>query len=177
MTEPDASSTPVITSAADFYVQALAIEMEAAERYTLLAEQMEVHNNRVIADIFRKMAEIEEKHRDEIAQKAGGALAAGLPASFSWIRPDGPEAMDFRHLHYLMTPYHALTLARHNEERAVEFFEAIERNTADPEIKAAAAEMAAEERKHVAWVDEWLTQYPPPASGWDDDPDPPRNLD
>jgi rubrerythrin len=177
MTDPDAPWIPTITSVAEFYAQALAIEIEAAERYILLAEQMEVHNNREIAAIFRKMAEAENTHRDEIALKAGGALAAGLPASFSWICPDGPEVKGFQDVHYLMTPYHALKLARHNEECAVKFFDAIAQSAADPEIKAAAAEMAAEERKHVAWVDEWLTQHPPPPAGWDDDPDPPRHLD
>jgi rubrerythrin len=177
MTDPDAPCLPPLTSVAEFYAQALAIEAEAAERYILLAEQMEVHNNREIALIFRKMAEAENKHREQIAIKAGGVLAAGLPASFSWLRPDGPEVHGFQDVHYLMTPYHALLLARHNEERAVEFFEAIVETTSDPQIKAAAAELAAEERMHVAWVDDWLTQYPPPPPGWDDDPDPPRYFD
>ncbi len=39
---------------AEFFAQALAIEVEAAERYTLLADQMDVHDNQHIAAIFSK---------------------------------------------------------------------------------------------------------------------------
>ena len=53
-------------SVAEFFAQALAIEIEASERYELLADQMDVHNNREIAAIFRKRAAIEAHHRDVI---------------------------------------------------------------------------------------------------------------
>jgi rubrerythrin len=164
---------PKLANIAEFFAQALAIEVEATERYNLLADQMDVHNNREIAAIFRKMAVIEGEHRNEIARRAGDALVAGRPASFSWIGPDGPEAIDCDDVHYLMTPHRALMLARFNEERAVRYFEAIAAAATDPQIAAFAAEMAAEERDHVVWVDQWLEQIAPDEPGWDDDPDPP----
>ena len=164
---------PKLDNIAEFFAQALAIEVEATERYNLLADQMDVHNNREIAAIFRKMAVIEGEHRNEIARRAGDALVAGRPASFSWIGPDGPEAIDCDDVHYLMTPHRALMLARFNEERAVRYFEAIAAAATDPQIAAFAAEMAAEERDHVVWVDQWLEQIAPDEPGWDDDPDPP----
>jgi rubrerythrin len=170
---PTPVKPPTLNSVAEFFAQALAIETEATERYTLLADQMEVHNNQEIAAIFRKMAQIEAEHRDEVARRAGGALVAGRPASFSWIGPDGPETIDFEDVHYLMTPHRALTLARFNEERAVRYFEAIAAAATDPEIAAFAAEMADDERKHVAWVDQWLTESKPDDADWDEDPDPP----
>ncbi len=164
---------PKFNSVAEFFAQALAIEVEATERYNLLADQMEVHNNREIAAIFRKMALIEAEHRNEIARRAGDALVGGRPASFSWTGPDGPEAIDFEDIHYLMTPYRALMLARFNEERAVKYFEAIAAAAIDPQIAAFAAEMAADERNHVIWVDQWLGQFAPDEPGWDDDLDAP----
>jgi rubrerythrin len=165
---------PTFSSVAEFFAQALAIEVEAAERYTLLADQMDVHNNREIAEIFRKMAAIESEHRDEVARRAGDALVEGQPASFSWIRPDGPETTELDQLHYLMTPRQALLLARHNEERAVSYFEAIAGAATDPAIATFAREMAEEERQHVVWVDQWLAKYPAADKpGWDEDPDPP----
>lgn len=170
---PPSIKPPKLNSIAEFFAQALAIEMEATERYTLLADQMEVHNNREIAEIFRKMALIEAEHRDEVARRAGDALVAGRPASFSWTGPDGPETIDFEDVHYLMTPYRALTLARFNEERAAKYFEDIAAAATDPEIAAFAAEMAEEERSHVAWVDQWLEKFKPDDPGWDEDPDPP----
>jgi rubrerythrin len=164
---------PDFGSIAEFFAQALAIEMEAAERYTLLADQMDVHNNREIAEIFRKMASIESEHRDAVARRAGDALVDGQPATFSWIRPDGPETTELEELHYLMTPRQALMLARHNEERAVNYFQAIAAMATDPAISAFAKEMAEEERQHVIWVDQWLMKYPSDEPGWDEDPDPP----
>jgi rubrerythrin len=164
---------PKLNSVAEFFAQALAIEVEATERYDLLADQMEVHNNREIAAIFRKMALIEAEHRDEIARRAGDALVADRPASFSWISPEGPEATNCEDVHYLMTPHQALMLARFNEERAAQYFEAIAAATNDPQIAAFAAEMAADERKHLIWVDQWLEQFPPDEPGWDEDLDPP----
>jgi rubrerythrin len=164
---------PKFDSVAEFFAQALAIEVEAAERYDDLADQMETHNNNKIAAIFRKMAKIEGLHRDEIARRAGDALVGGRPASFSWLAPEGPEAIDFSELHYKMTPRQALMLARHNEERAVKYFEEIAAAAANPEIAAFAATMAEDERHHVVLVDKWLEKYDADDPDWDEDLDPP----
>ena len=40
---------------AEVMAQALGIERDAAERYSSLADVMEVHNNREVAELFRKM--------------------------------------------------------------------------------------------------------------------------
>lgn len=157
-------------SVAEFFAQALAIEIEASERYDLLADQMEVHNNREIAEIFRKMARIEAHHRDEIERRAAGALVGGKPATFSWIGPSGPEAIDFEDAHYLMTPQQALRLARINEERAAAYFATIAASAQDAEVRAFAREMAEDERQHVVWVDEWIAKFG--AEEQREDPDP-----
>ena len=164
---------PKFDSVAEFFAQALAIEIEASERYDALADMMEVHNNNKIASIFRKMAKIENVHRKEIARRAGDALVGGRPASFTWTGPEGPETIDFSDLHYLMTPRQALMLARHNEERAVKYYEAISKAATDPEIATIAESMAQDERQHVRWVDEWLEKYEVENVDWDEDPDPP----
>ena len=164
---------PTFESVAEFFAQALAIEIEASERYDDLADQMEVHNNHVIAAIFRKMAQIEGLHRDEIKRRAGDALVGGRPASFSWLAPEGPEAIDFSDVHYKMTPRQALLLARHNEERATRYFEAIAAAATDPEIAAFAATMADDERHHVVLVDQWLDKYDADDPNWAEDLDPP----
>jgi rubrerythrin len=169
-TQPDVAQTWTVE---EFFARALAIEIEASERYTLLAEQMEVHNNREIAGIFRKMAQVESEHRDEIARRAGDAKIDGLKAKFSWTGPAGPEEVDFEAVHYLMTPHQALQLARINEERAVAFFETIAGTALDPKVRAFAAEMADDERQHVVWVDEWIARFGPEDPGRIEDPDPP----
>ena len=168
---------PAFDTIAAFFAQALAIEVEAAERYALLADQMEVHNNAEIAAIFHKMAAVEAEHHSEIARRADEARVAGAPANFRWTSPDGPEAAAFEDAHYLMTPRQALLLARFNEERAVLYFEAIAGAATDPEVAALAAEMARDERSHVMWVDQWLEKFAPDVADWDDDADPQVNSE
>ena len=167
---PDPTS---ISSAAEFYAQALAIEIEASDRYTLLAEQMEVHNNAAVAGVFRRMAELEIQHHDEIRARAGDLLVGGKKARFSWILPDGPEVTEFEKVHYLMSPFQALEIAKRNEQRAAVWFEAVAKHTADPEIKRVAEQLALEEREHVLWVEDWMKKYPPAEAGWDEDWDQP----
>jgi rubrerythrin len=76
-----------------------------------------------------------------------------------------------------MQPYHALKLAEHNEERAAEFFERFAMAKLPAQVRAAALEMAADEREHVRLIREWLVKFPEPAAGWDEDPDPPAVAD
>jgi rubrerythrin len=167
---PDVAS---ICNTAEFYAQALAIEIEASDRYKLLAEQMEVHNNAEVADIFHRMAALEIQHHDEILARTGDLLLGGKKAQFSWILPDGPEVTEFDKVHYLMSPYQALEIAKRNEERAAIWFEAIAKHTADPEIRRVAEQLASEEREHVSWVENWMKRYPPAEPGWDEDWDRP----
>ena len=174
---PGAEESTTFDSVAAFFAQALAIEDEAAERYALLADQMEVHNNAEVAAIFHRMASVEREHRGEIDRRAGDAKIAGDPAQFKWLDPDGPEATAFEDAHYLMTPRRALSLARFNEQRAVDYYEAIAAAATDPRIAAFAAEMAADERKHVTWVDGWMATYAPDEPDWDEDTDPPVNSE
>jgi len=155
---------------ADFIVQALAMEQEAAERYDELADQMEVHNNAEVAQLFRKMADVERKHSERVLGKIPGKAPGARPPISSG---ELPETIPTGEAHYLMAPYHALELALECEQRAQDFFERAERSTRDARVRAAAREMAAEEREHVRLIREWMRRVPKPEPGWDYDPDPP----
>lgn len=160
----------------EFMAYAWAMEVEAADRYSELAEQMATHHNAEVATLFAKLSAIEGKHRDQIAAKMGWTSPPDT-ASFRWETPEGPETTDYGDLHYLMQPYHALKLAEHNEERAAEFFERFASASLPADVSAAALEMAADEREHVRLIREWLAKYPEPDPGWDEDPDPPAVAD
>jgi rubrerythrin len=160
----------------EFMAYAWAMEVEAADRYAELAEQMDTHHNAEVSELFAKLARIEGLHRDQIAAQMGWSRPPDT-ASFRWETPEGPETTDYGDLHYLMQPYHALKLAEHNEERAAEFFERFARAKLPDEVRAAALEMAADEREHVRLIREWLVKFPEPAAGWDEDPDPPAVAD
>lgn len=155
---------------------ACAMEVEAAERYAELAEQMSTHHNREVAELFAKLARIEARHRDQILARMGWSSPPDTSV-FRWETPEGAETTDYGELHYLMQPYHALKLAEHNEQRAVEFFVRFAAARVPPDVRAAAAEMADEERVHVRLIQEWLGRVEPPAANWDDDPDPPAGAD
>lgn len=159
-----------------FMAYACAMEAEAAERYQELADLMAAHNNREIAELFGKLARIEALHRDQIMKQMGWT-AAPPSHTFEWTTPEGPETTDYGDLHYLMQPYHALKLAEHNERRAVEFFAELAAADLPGEVRAAAAEMADEEREHVRLIENWLGKVTAPAGDWAEDPDPPNVVD
>jgi rubrerythrin len=159
---------------AEFMAQAYTMELEATERYTQFAEQLDVHNNRGVAELFRKLAAIEALHARRILEEMGWPSVPDLPAPSAWPEGEGPEAAPLDAVHYLMQPFHALELALDCEQRAQKHFEAIAAGEVPDSVRAAAAEMAEEEREHVRLIREWMARVPRPPADWDHDPDPPR---
>jgi rubrerythrin len=162
---------------ADFMAQAYAMELEANERYAQFAEQLDAHNNRDVADLFRRLSKIEGLHAKRILDEMGWPSLPSLPVPFAGERAEGgegPETAPLDALHYLMQPFHALELALECERRAQRHFEGIAAGKAPKKVRAAAAEMAEEEREHVRLIEAWMARVPRPAAGWDHDPDPPR---
>jgi len=161
----------------EFMGQALAMEQDAAYRYTLFADAMEGHNDDV-AGMFRKMAYYEGEHAKEIMAQMGWTQAPPEPAGgYEWPDLESPEAAPFDEAHYLMGPWHMLQLALAAELRAERFFGELASQTTDPEVRKAALALQAEEREHVDLVRAWLAKVPAPEQGWSDDPDPPRAVD
>ena len=142
----DASAAPA--TLAELMAIALAIENEAVERYGELADVMEAHNNVEVAALFRRMQQIERRHADQIREEMARQRMP-MPASTATMPDaDGPETAAYDDVHYLMQPYHALSIA-----------------------------LAGEEREHVELVRQWLSKVPRPDEDWAIDPDPPRYVD
>jgi rubrerythrin len=158
----------------DFMSRAYAMELEATERYAQFADQLETHNNPEVAQLFRRLAGIEGLHAKRILEEMGWPSVPPLPAAFAWEGVEGPETAPFDAVHYLMQPYHALEIALRCEQQAVGYFEKVAASAAPRRVKEAAAQMAEEEREHVALIREWMAKVPRPQAGWDEDPDPPR---
>jgi rubrerythrin len=157
---------------------AYALEAEASERYSEFADAMETHNNREVAELFRKLARIENLHAEHILEEMGWSKAPPPPSTgWRWEGLEGPETADHTELHYLMQPYHALQIALHNERRAEAFFANLHRKAPSGKVRDAAKEMAAEETEHVRLVEEWLKRTPKPDTDWAIDLDPPRWSD
>ena len=163
---------------AEVMAQALSIEQEAAERYNALADVMEVHNNREVTELFRKMAAIEAKHAQQIMAGMGWKRPEEAPRVTPWWPGgDAPESVPQDEIHYLMTPWHALQLALGAEQRAEAFFAELASNAPTETVRKAALEMRDEEREHVTLIRNWLAKVPRPDEDWAVDPDPPRYLD
>lgn len=160
----------------EFMVKAYEMEIEASERYADFADAMETHNNREVADLFRKMAGIEGKHATQIMAEMGWKVPPP-PGKAKWEDFEGPETVAMDEVHYLMQPYHALTLALASEERAERFFARIAEAATVDSVRKAALELQEEEREHVELIKGWLAKVPKPDRNWADDPDPPRYTD
>jgi len=168
------SSTPSVTSLADLFALAYQIEADAVERYRLLADQMETHNNPELVKVFRDLARAEGIHAKEIQQQAGDIDVVSHARQLGqWKTGESPEEADLSAAHYLMTPWHALHMALAGEKRALAFFNGIVETATDAKIKQMAAEFRKEEVEHVNLVQRLLCKYPAPSESWSEDPDPP----
>jgi rubrerythrin len=162
---------------ADFMARAYAMELEATERYAQFAEQLDTHNNREVAQMFRKLAHIESLHAKRILEEMRWPSMPALPPAYAWESAEGPETAPQDAVHYLMQPYHALEIALRCELQAQAYFEGIAAADVPPAVRAAAIEMADEEREHVRLIRDWMHRVPQPEPGWDEDPDPPRTTE
>jgi len=176
MTEQE--KQPTFTDLRDLLAHAYAIEVDAIDRYNLLADQMEVANSDELAALFRKLASHEEHHAREILERAGDMELPQLKLSEQkWTDAESPEAAAMEDAHYLMTPWHALQMALKAEQRAFDFFDRIVNTTTDNDVRKWAEEFREEEAEHVRLVEDLLKRYPAPDPDWDHDDDPPVILE
>ena len=167
------NDTPAATLE-EFMAQALAMEIEAAQRYAELADTMEMHNNREVGELFRKMAVIEGKHASQIMAQMGWTAVPANARAPAWQGFEPAESVPVEDLHYLIQPWHALQLALAAEQRAESFFAHLVDAVQSEPVRAAARELQEEEREHVELIRAWIAKVPPPDPNWAEDPDPPR---
>jgi len=172
-TAPDAHG---ISSVAELLTIAYRIEADAVERYTMLAEQMQQHNNTELVKVFRDLARAEGIHAEEIRRQAGTIDVVERALQSPWKKGESPEEADLGDAHYLMTPWHALQMALAGEERALDYFQSIVDTASDPKIKEMAEEFVEEEAEHVNLVHRLLRKYPAPPASWSEDSDPPNQA-
>ena len=168
------SCDPRISSLNDLLAIAYQIESDAIERYNLLADQMEMHNNPELVAIFRDLARAEGIHRDEICRLAGNIdVVAHAGRMARWRSGESPEVADLNSAHYLMTPRAALEMALAGEERALAFFKDLLAAAKDPDVIRVTKELVTEESEHVQLCHRLLRRYPASGLRYGDDPDPP----
>ncbi|MFO1398754.1 MAG: ferritin family protein [Burkholderiales bacterium] len=161
------------TTLSEFMALAVQMELEAAARYAELADTMEVHNNREVAGLFRRMATIEAGHAKQVMADMGWTTVPALPDTLTH-GDELPETAPTGELHYLMQPYQALALALECEQRAERFFARLAAVAPEGPVRDAAHTLHEEEREHVELMQAWMAKFPQPDADWADDPDPPR---
>jgi rubrerythrin len=149
----------------DFMARAYAMEQEATERYTEFAERLEGSGDSECAQLFRQLAEVEDRHAKRILVRMGWTSLPALPTAFAWAGSEAPETARLDLAGYLTHPYRALELARRCEFQAQRYFEHIASSGAPHRVREAAAEMAAEERSHAKLLEYWLARVPRPIPG------------
>jgi len=136
-----------------FYAHAIAIEREAADRYTEFAVYYADRGEDVLAGLCHNLAELEGGH---LKQLLGASRHLRLPAlattEFQWLESGSPEAPAREFFYRVANARQLLEVALHAEMCAFDFFEWAARTTSHPEVRALAREMADEERQHVGWV-------------------------
>lgn len=137
----------------ELFALANAMEQEAANRYTGLAEDMRRQNKGALAEVFAQLAAAEREHVDSVTRWSQSQRGkAPDPALVRWKAPetfDAETAMEIG-TSRLSTPYRALAMAVRNEERAFAFWSYVAAYSKDTEIKQAAEAMAREELGHVS---------------------------
>lgn len=157
-----------IGTIAELYTHALAVEREAAARYAELAEFMADHDNQPVAELFARLAQIEEEHADAIVARARGLQLPALRSyEHAWFDAGPPETVAHEFVFRLMTPHDALKIALEAEQRARAYFEEVFASATDPDVKMLAAAMIQEEQQHIDWVERALATDPDPHLDWD----------
>lgn len=156
-----------IRSAPELYAHAIAIEREAAARYSELAQQMSDRNEDAVAEVFSALAREEAEHLQALERRTEGVALPSLAAGqYQWLDAAAPETAAHEWLFRLITPRQALHIALDAERRAEAFFEGALIAAQDPALRTLAREMALEEREHIRIVERLIERTPAPAVDW-----------
>lgn len=130
---------------------AVLIEEEARDRYSELADQLEIHHTPEAAAFFRHMSKIEEKHRAQLAERRAKVFG-GEPSRVSGEMLFEVEAPDYDQARAFMSVREALEAALTSEVKAYEFFVAAIPRLEDERARALMEELRDEEVEHQKLV-------------------------
>ena len=151
----------------DLLAHAIAIEREAAARYAELGERMSDLGNDGVGQLFLRLARMEKEHEQALIGRAAGlSLPQTAPGEYAWLDQGAPETAAHDLVLNLLTPHAALKVALAAEVRAASFFESARRQARDPALADLAAEMAAEEGVHIAWIKSAIRRTPDTVIDW-----------
>lgn len=150
----------------ELYAHALVMERDATKRFTIFAQCMREAGVDHLTEEFEQLAKEEREQYELIAE---GTAHAGLPEPQRWeyawhyMGPAGdvvPAPQNVRDV---------LKLAISAERRTQTFYADVAENTEDDAVSAFAAEMAADESRHIERLERLLGREPEPVTLEDDE--------
>ena len=157
-----------IQSAPELYAHAIAIEREAAERYTEFSQRMNDLGNEAVATVFATLARFETEHLMALERRSEGvSLPQPARHQYRWLDSGAPETAARELVFRLISPRDALVIALGAEKRAHAFFEHVLLTSDDPALRALAREMAMDESEHIALVERLLERVADPKVDWE----------
>ena len=145
----------------ELYAHALILEREATKRFAELERYMRNAGMDHIADEFESIG---REEREQYELLAVGTAGHQLPEIAAWEYAShflGPQADVVR---APKTTREALLMAISSERRTQTFYVDVAEHTDDDTLCAFAAEMAADESRHIARLERLLAREPDPAA-------------
>jgi rubrerythrin len=136
------------------------IEVEALQRYMLFATQLGERGGVDAGSFFRKMADNEKKHGEQLARRRR-LLFGDAPQKVTLDDVFDVEAPDVGAVHRNMSALKAMQVALSSEQKAFDFYDQALPTVNHPEIKALFQDLKEEERDHVRMIEEMIAKLPP----------------
>jgi rubrerythrin len=156
-----------IRTAPELYAHAIAVEREAAERYTEFSQRMSDMGEEAVAGVLGSLARMETEHLAALERRTEGlALPQVDTRDYRWLEAGAPENAAHELVLRLMSPHSALNIALGAEKRAQAFFEFVLMTADDPALRGLAREMAADENEHIALIEQLLARTPSAVIDW-----------
>ena len=150
----------------ELYAHALSIEREAFKRFVALERFMRDCGHDYLAEEFEKIGREEQEQYDALSL---GTAERQLPAIEDWEYAWHYLGREADIVRAPRNAREALQLALTTERRAQNFYIDVAEHAVDDAVCAFAAEMAADEQRHVARLEELLAREPVASKSADED--------
>jgi rubrerythrin len=139
----------------ELFSYSLVLEREAARRYTELEGYLRGRGADELADELEKLGR-EEQEQYEIINL--GTAGRELPKVAGWELGWYFDGEDLKAVHVPRTPGEALVIALAFERRSQAFYNDVAANARADAVRAFAAEMSADEQRHIARLEALLAR-------------------
>ena len=142
----------------ELFSYSLVLEREAARRYTELEGYLRGRGADELADELEKLGREEQEQYEIIAL---GTAGRELPPVAGWELGWYFDGEDLRGLRVPRNPGEALVIALAFERRSQAFYNDVATNARADAVRAFAAEMSADEQRHIARLEALLARDAP----------------